>query len=123
MLYFKTLHWFPYSQCMNLWSLIVHKFLADKEDLVLNQFPAIFLMDCTLNDCGLFLKPLGKKENYPILLLFPAENKSAITYEGDMSVVSIMEFLESHGGNSHYHKHEGIFILNCFEYYSNTTQT
>ncbi|URD86743.1 hypothetical protein MUK42_28600 [Musa troglodytarum] len=79
-----------------------------KEDLVLNKFPAIFLMDCTLNDCGLFLKPLGKKENYPILLLFRAENKSAITYEGDMSVVSIMEFLESHGGNSHNHNYKGL---------------
>ncbi|URD85333.1 hypothetical protein MUK42_27554 [Musa troglodytarum] len=46
-----------------------------KEDLVLNKFPAIFLMDCTLNDCGLFLKPLGKKENYPILLLFVLRTK------------------------------------------------
>ncbi|URD86751.1 hypothetical protein MUK42_28600 [Musa troglodytarum] len=109
MLSSKILHWNPYSQCVNLWSLIVHKFLADKkEDLVLNKFPAIFLMDCTLNDCGLFLKPLGKKENYPILLLFRAENKSAITYEGDMSVVSIMEFLESHGGNSHNHNYKGL---------------
>ncbi|CAL9204412.1 uncharacterized protein LOC103976329 isoform X2 [Musa acuminata AAA Group] len=79
-----------------------------KEDLVLNKFPAIFLMDCTLNDCGLFLKPLGKKENYPILLLFRAENKSAITYEGNMSVVSIMEFLESYGGNSHNHNYKGL---------------
>lgn len=55
-----------------------------------------------------------QKENYPILLLFRAENKSAITYEGNMSVVSIMEFLESYGGNSHNHNYKGIFILNCF---------
>lgn len=71
MLSSKILHWNPYSQCMNLWSLIVHKFLADKkEDLVLNKFPAIFLMDCTLNDCGLFLKPLGKVTNLNMPSIF-----------------------------------------------------
>ncbi|URD85343.1 hypothetical protein MUK42_27554 [Musa troglodytarum] len=100
MLSSKILHWNPYSECVNLWSLIVHKFLADKkEDLVLNKFPAIFLMDCTLNDCE------GKLSNTVVIC---AENKSAITYEGDMSVVSIMEFLESHGGNSHNHNYKGL---------------
>lgn len=46
---------------MNWWFLIIHKFLADKkEDYLLNKFPKVLLMDCTFNDCGLFLKPLGK---------------------------------------------------------------
>lgn len=50
-----------------------------------------------------------QRELYPTLLLFPAENKTSITYEGDMSVVSIIEFLISHGRNSHYlNRHKGI---------------
>ncbi|URD85334.1 hypothetical protein MUK42_27554 [Musa troglodytarum] len=47
----------------------------------------------------------GKLSNTVVIC---AENKSAITYEGDMSVVSIMEFLESHGGNSHNHNYKGL---------------
>ncbi|XP_042376258.1 uncharacterized protein LOC121969972 [Zingiber officinale] len=80
-----------------------------KEDYLLHKFPKVLLMDCTFSDCGLFLKPLGKKENYPVALLFPAENKSAVTYEGDISVVSIMEFILSHGSNSqHLNMHRGL---------------
>ncbi|WOK98880.1 hypothetical protein Cni_G07592 [Canna indica] len=82
---------------------------VEKEDFLLNKFPSIFLMDCTFNDCGFILKPLGKEENYPVLLLFPAENKNVVMYQGDISVVSIMEFLESHGSNSPYlNKHKGL---------------
>ncbi|CAD6212958.1 unnamed protein product [Miscanthus lutarioriparius] len=41
-----------------------------------------------------------KEELYLTLLLFPAENKSAIAYEGGMSVPHLIEFLESHLSNS-----------------------
>ncbi|XP_038974492.1 uncharacterized protein LOC103706826 isoform X2 [Phoenix dactylifera] len=74
----------------------------NKEDFALHGLPSILVMDCTLNDCSSFLKPMGETELYPALLLFPAENKSAIYYEGDMSVIDIMEFLVSHASNSHY---------------------
>ncbi|EHA8590403.1 Protein disulfide-isomerase [Cocos nucifera] len=73
-----------------------------KEDFALHGLPSILVMDCTLNDCSSFLKPMGEMELYPALWLFPAENKSAIYYEGDMSVIDIMEFLASRGSNSHY---------------------
>lgn len=61
----------------------------------------ICLSDLTETSCCFsnFLVWL-QRENYPVALLFPAENKSAVTYEGDISVVSIMEFILSHGSNS-----------------------
>lgn len=52
------------------------------------------------------------QELYPTLVLYPAENKTGIFYEGDMSVINIMEFLESHGSNSHYlTKHKGRYRI------------
>ncbi|CAM0956734.1 unnamed protein product [Alopecurus aequalis] len=62
--------------------------------------PAIYMMDCTANECRQLLKLAGKEELYPSVLLFPAENKSAISFEGGMSVGNLIEFLESHASNS-----------------------
>lgn len=53
-----------------------------------------------------------QKEVYPALLLFPAENKTAITFEGYMSVANIIDFLLSHGRNSQYlTRRKGIQLL------------
>ncbi|KAJ0974347.1 hypothetical protein J5N97_016312 [Dioscorea zingiberensis] len=83
--------------------------IQEKNEGALIGLPFIYLLDCTLNDCGSFLIPLGKEERYPTLLLFPAGNKEAISYEGYLSVGSIIEFLISHGTNSHHlNKHEGL---------------
>ncbi|XP_044971284.1 uncharacterized protein LOC123431665 isoform X1 [Hordeum vulgare subsp. vulgare] len=62
--------------------------------------PAIYMMDCTTNDCHHLLKSADKEEFYPTVLLFPAENKSAISYEGGISVGNLIEFLELHASNS-----------------------
>uniref|UniRef100_A0A452YGV7 Thioredoxin domain-containing protein n=1 Tax=Aegilops tauschii subsp. strangulata TaxID=200361 RepID=A0A452YGV7_AEGTS len=62
--------------------------------------PTIYMMDCTANDCHHLLKSADKEELYPTVLLFPAENKSAISYGGGMSVGNLIEFLESHASNS-----------------------
>ncbi|KAJ6822596.1 uncharacterized protein M6B38_386855 [Iris pallida] len=73
----------------------------DTKDTMIDGPPSVFLMDCMLNDCGSLLKSMDK-EVYPALMLFPAENKIAITYGGDVSVVNIIEFLVSHGRNSRF---------------------
>ncbi|URD86750.1 hypothetical protein MUK42_28600 [Musa troglodytarum] len=78
-----------------------------------SRIPSLVILDPVMQQHFVFSEATdinypSVKENYPILLLFRAENKSAITYEGDMSVVSIMEFLESHGGNSHNHNYKGL---------------
>ncbi|OQU91612.1 hypothetical protein SORBI_3001G214600 [Sorghum bicolor] len=70
------------------------------EEYVMKGFPAIYMIDCTSNECHHLLKSAGMEELYPTLLLFPAENKSAIAYEGGMSVPHLIEFLESHVSNS-----------------------
>lgn len=72
------------------------------EEYVMKGFPAIYMIDCTSNECHHLLKSAGMEELYPALLLFPAENKSAIAYEGGMSVSHLIEFLESHVSNSRY---------------------
>ncbi|XP_062200707.1 uncharacterized protein LOC133903374 isoform X2 [Phragmites australis] len=66
------------------------------EEYSMKGFLAIYMIDCTSNECHHLLKSAGMEELYPTLLLFPAENKSAIAYEGGMSVANIFEFLESH---------------------------
>nr|CAB3494374.1 unnamed protein product [Digitaria exilis] len=71
------------------------------EKFAMKGFPAIYMIDCTSNECHHLLKSAGMEELYPTLLLFPAENKSAIAYEGGMSVAHLIEFLESHVSNSH----------------------
>uniref|UniRef100_A0ACD5TNU9 Uncharacterized protein n=2 Tax=Avena sativa TaxID=4498 RepID=A0ACD5TNU9_AVESA len=62
--------------------------------------PAIYMMDCTANECHRLLKLAGKEDVYPTVLLFPAENKSAISFEGGISMGNLIEFLESHASNS-----------------------
>lgn len=41
-----------------------------------------------------------QREVYPALLLFPAEKKNAVLYEGDMAVTEIFKFMADHGSNS-----------------------
>ncbi|CAN6287924.1 unnamed protein product [Urochloa humidicola] len=71
------------------------------EKSAMKGFPVIYMIDCTSNECHHLLKSAGMEELYPTLLLFPAENKSAIAYEGGMSVAHLIEFLESHVSDSH----------------------
>ncbi|KAL6640917.1 hypothetical protein ACP70R_019098 [Stipagrostis hirtigluma subsp. patula] len=70
------------------------------EAYTMEGFPAIYTIDCTSNECRHLLKYAGMEELYPTLLLFPAENKSAIAYGGGMSVANLIEFLESRVRNS-----------------------
>ncbi|XP_057962453.1 uncharacterized protein LOC131154017 isoform X2 [Malania oleifera] len=76
-------------------------FSCDNLEEFMLRLPLIYLMDCTLNDCSLILKSLGQVELYPSLLLFPAERKSVVSYEGDMAATSIMEFIVHHGNDFH----------------------
>lgn len=58
------------------------------------------MMDCTLNDCSLIVKPILQKEVYPLLLLFPAERKNnTVSYEGEIAVSDIIKFLAAHGSH------------------------
>ncbi|CAH9102714.1 unnamed protein product [Cuscuta epithymum] len=68
---------------------------------IIAKLPLIYLMDCTLNDCSLILKPLFEREVYPLLLLFPAESKNPVLYEGDVDVSEIIKFLAEHGNYSY----------------------
>ncbi|XP_058097937.1 uncharacterized protein LOC131242956 [Magnolia sinica] len=78
-------------------------FIRDNvDDVMLNELPLIFFMDCTLNDCSALLKSMGQRELYPALMLFPAEKKDAVSYQGDISVAKIIEFIAAHGTNSHH---------------------
>ncbi|KAL1324408.1 hypothetical protein HN51_034570 [Arachis hypogaea] len=70
-------------------------------DYVTLKLPEIYLLDCTLNDCDLILKSANQGEVYPALILFPAEIKKAILYQGDMAVIDIMKFVADHGSNFH----------------------
>ncbi|XP_059633395.1 uncharacterized protein LOC132276133 [Cornus florida] len=72
----------------------------DLKDNILT-LPLIYFMDCTLNDCSLILKAMAQREVYPSLLLFPAERKNAVSYEGDIAVLDIVKFIADHGSNSH----------------------
>ncbi|XVE49758.1 hypothetical protein DITRI_Ditri01bG0107300 [Diplodiscus trichospermus] len=75
------------------------------------KLPLIYLMDCTLNDCSLILKSINQREVYPALMLFPAETEKAVSYEGDMSVANIIEFIAHYGSNSHHlFSEKGIFL-------------
>ncbi|XP_030482148.2 uncharacterized protein LOC115699075 isoform X2 [Cannabis sativa] len=66
------------------------------------KFPLIYLVDCTQNDCSLILRSLNQMEAYPALMLFPAEKKNAIPYEGQMGVADVIKFIADHGSNSHH---------------------
>lgn len=41
-----------------------------------------------------------QREVYPALILFPAETKNAISYEGDISVAGVVKFLAAYGSKS-----------------------
>ncbi|XP_047157124.1 uncharacterized protein LOC124827974 isoform X2 [Vigna umbellata] len=77
--------------------------ISDHENLdhVTMKLPVIYLLDCTLNDCDLILKSLDQREVYPALILFPAEKKKPLLYEGDISVIEVMKFVAEHGSNFH----------------------
>ncbi|KAI3713961.1 hypothetical protein L1987_72550 [Smallanthus sonchifolius] len=66
------------------------------------KLPMIYMMDCIENDCSLLLKSLTKRDLYPSLLLYPAERKEAILYEGELSVFNIIKFIADQGGNSYW---------------------
>ncbi|KAM1540934.1 hypothetical protein PS1_010924 [Malus domestica] len=72
---------------------------GDLKDEML-KLPLVYLLDCTLNDCSLILKSMNQREVYPALVLFPAEKKNAVLYEGDMAVTEIFEFMADRGSNS-----------------------
>lgn len=42
----------------------------------------------------------AQRDLYPSLLLFPAERKEAVPYEGDIAVSEIINFIADHGSNS-----------------------
>eukprot|EP00257_Ricinus_communis_P017390 XP_015575816.1 uncharacterized protein LOC8276653 [Ricinus communis] len=67
---------------------------------VIMKLPKIFLMDCTLNDCSLILNSTNQREVYPTLLLFPAERKTVVPYEGDMTITNIIKFIAHNGSCS-----------------------
>ena len=57
--------------------------------------------------CGAFmLYSFGilimQREIYPALVLFPAETKNALSFEGDMAVTDVIKFIAGHGSNSHH---------------------
>ncbi|KAJ8759617.1 hypothetical protein K2173_009264 [Erythroxylum novogranatense] len=64
------------------------------------KVPKIFLMDCTLNDCRSILNSMKQREVFPALLLFPAERKTAISFEGNVAVTDIIRFVAEHGSNT-----------------------
>ncbi|CAI9102613.1 OLC1v1000911C2 [Oldenlandia corymbosa var. corymbosa] len=79
--------------------------MRSSESLLLNKdnsrvhlkVPLIFLMDCTLNDCSLMLKTTVQREVYPSVVLFPAGQKNAIIYKGDVAVFDVIKFLSDEG--------------------------
>ncbi|KAL5552998.1 hypothetical protein UlMin_040399 [Ulmus minor] len=81
-------------------------FHGDNQKDVMLKLPLIYLLDCTLNDCSLILRSLNQREVYPSLILFPAEKKNPIPYEGDMRVADVVKFVADRGSNSHHLIHE-----------------
>lgn len=75
-----------------------------REDLKDNalRVPAIYSIDCTLNECGSILRSMGQRDVYPTLLLFPAESKTPIPYDGNMMVTDVIRFIANHGHSSHH---------------------
>lgn len=84
-----------------------------KENLnhVMMKLPEIYLLDCTLNDCDLILKSVDQREVYPALILFPAEKKQPLLYEGDMAVIDVMKFVAEHGSNFHQLIRDKVAVL------------
>ncbi|GAB4842816.1 hypothetical protein Ancab_012793 [Ancistrocladus abbreviatus] len=67
----------------------------------MSELPLIYQIDCTLNECSMILRSMNQQDFYPSLLLFPAETKTAVPYEGDMTVTDIIKFIASSGRSSH----------------------
>ncbi|KAI4369113.1 hypothetical protein MLD38_017598 [Melastoma candidum] len=65
------------------------------------RLPLIYMMDCTLNDCSQILNSVNQREVYPALVLFPAQNKVAASYAGDVAVAPIIKFIATQGSYSH----------------------
>lgn len=83
-------------------------FSADNNSVDM-KLPQIYLMDCTLNDCGYILKSIDQREVYPSLMLFPAESKRAIPFGGDLTVTDIIKFIAQYGSYSrHLFSEKGI---------------
>ncbi|GMH12500.1 hypothetical protein Nepgr_014341 [Nepenthes gracilis] len=78
------------------------EFGSEKKQDAMLKLPVIYQIDCTLNECSGILKSMDQREIYPTLLLFPAEKKTAVPYEGDMAVTDIIKFIASHGSSSHH---------------------
>ncbi|XP_028783756.1 uncharacterized protein LOC114739839 isoform X2 [Neltuma alba] len=74
------------------------KAISDHENLDHDtiKLPVIYLLDCTLNDCDLILKSANQREVYPTLVLFPAEEKKPLLYEGDIAVINVIKFVAEH---------------------------
>ncbi|XP_061342135.1 uncharacterized protein LOC133288399 isoform X2 [Gastrolobium bilobum] len=89
------------------------KGISDLENLdyVSMKLPAIYLLDCTLNDCDFILKSVDQREVYPALVLFPAEKKKPLLYEGDAAVIDVMKFVAEHGSNFHDLIKEKVAVL------------
>lgn len=76
-------------------------YMEDNMEDMAQKLPLVFLMDCTMTDCSLIFKAINQRERYPALMLFPAENRTPVSYDGDMAVASIVKFLADHGSYSH----------------------
>ncbi|XP_010689689.2 uncharacterized protein LOC104903363 isoform X1 [Beta vulgaris subsp. vulgaris] len=80
------------------------KELFSQDDLkdVVSKLPALYSIDCTMNECSSILKTTGQREVYPTLLLFPAKRKAGIVYDGNMMVTDVIKFIANHGSSSHH---------------------
>ncbi|KAL2329123.1 hypothetical protein Fmac_022550 [Flemingia macrophylla] len=83
----------------NMKGLMIDPYMAENLDHVTLKIPVIYLLDCTLNDCDLILKSVDQSAVYPALILFPAEKKKPVLYEGDVAVIDVMRFVADHGSN------------------------
>ncbi|CAH1430397.1 unnamed protein product [Lactuca virosa] len=93
--------------------LVVHKVKCFADDLnnTVLKLPMIYMMDCIENDCSSLLKSSTKRDLYPSLLLYPAERKESISYDGETSVFNIIKFIADQGGDSHWiYKERGILL-------------
>ncbi|PON36695.1 Thioredoxin-like fold containing protein [Parasponia andersonii] len=83
--------------------------ITDKLKDVELKLPLIYLLDCILNDCSWILRTINQTEVYPALILFPAEKKNAISYEGHVGVADVIKFIADHGSQSqHLIREKGI---------------
>ncbi|KAF8389584.1 hypothetical protein HHK36_024100 [Tetracentron sinense] len=78
----------------------------------INSLKGKLAKEFEIKDLGLLnsiLKSLDQRERYPALILFPAERKNAVSYQGDVAVTNVIKFLADQGSNSrHLNGDEGI---------------